>query len=106
MLILDGFWVLAFEFYVVGLLWDVFFFRCRIAAARLEDSKRHLVDQFPFVAYHQYPPADRPSKTVAGMQFAENYPAPGMRITLLPLEMTTVQVVDGFGPESCPFFLI
>eukprot|EP00435_Cladocopium_sp_Y103_P014670 s2930_g3.t1 len=53
-----------------------------IAAARLDDSQRQKVDQFPFLAYHQYPPADRSSKTVAGMQFAEADPA-GTRITLL-----------------------
>lgn len=55
----------------------------RIAGARLEDAQRQRLDEFPFVAYHQYPPAERSSRTVAGMQFAENNPAPGARITLL-----------------------
>jgi hypothetical protein len=47
--------------------------RC-ICRALLEESNRDFIDAWIFAGYHQYPPPSRESKTVAGMQFANNGP--------------------------------
>lgn len=59
--------------------------------ALLKEKKREILDGWTFTGYHQHPPPERESKTVAGMQFANNGP---LRIALLSHTTITRHVAD------------
>jgi hypothetical protein len=43
-----------------------------VANTKISDFRHEMIDAWPFVGFHQYPPASRESKTVLGMQFNDS----------------------------------